>query len=196
MKDWGDGAWHNATTILIAALLLVVPFGLSDNRFLFLSAGALLCLFINPDLDQDGLTLAETLLGKVFGDIGENFGLLLKSPALADLFKRIGKSIGLVFAGFQMVVWSFYAAFVPHRSPLSHAPLIGTSLRVAWLAFVALLFRHFVFVLTSRWVDVDLTNITIQLTLMFAGLCVADFGHYARDMKWFEMEKWFGITHK
>lgn len=194
MRNWGDGAWHNATTILIAAFLLVIPFGLSDERYLFLSIGALVCLFVNPDLDQDGLTLAETLVGKVLGDAGERFGFALNSPALADFLKRLGKSIGLVFAGLWMVVWSFYGAFVPHRSFFSHFPIVGTTLRVVWIAAFTLLVRHSIYLLTGHWVEVNLTPHSMQLALMLAGLAIADFGHYARDMKWFEMERYFGIN--
>jgi len=183
MRNWGDGAWHNATTLLIAGFLLVVPFGLSDSQYLFLSAGALIALFVNPDLDQDGLTLAETFLGKALGLIGYRIGIFIH-PALADVLNRIGKGFGLLFAGCWMAVWSFYAAFMPHRSFLSHFPIIGTTIRFIWIAGIVYLLR----------LSNSFTFSSMQLGLIYIGLCVADFGHYARDMKWFEMERYFGLN--
>lgn len=192
-RNWGDGAWHNATTLLIAALLLVVPFGLSDAKYLWLSAGALIALFVNPDLDQDGLTIAETLVGKVLGLTGEKFGGMF-GRSFSDFLMRIGKGFGLLFTGVWIAVWSFYAAFMPHRSFFSHFPVVGTSIRVLWLILVLSLLRHLGFILFSKWIDIDLTLYIMQLALLFIGLCLADLGHYARDMKWLVLERHLGIN--
>lgn len=81
------------------------------------TVGVLSGLILSPDLDVDK------------GFIG-----------LAHL-RRV-PVIGWLLAVAWRVFWYPYAKIVPHRSPISHAPIVGTLLRVGYLAVPVLAINY------------------------------------------------------
>ena len=79
---------------------------------LYFSLGVLLGIWLSPDLDVDGGYIGLSLFGQ--------FNLL-----------RI----------FWRFYWWLYAKLIPHRSPLSHFPLLSTAIRLVSLFWIPLLIR-------------------------------------------------------
>ena len=139
-------------------MLLIVPLGLSEPVWLWLSVGAMLGLFINPDLDQNGLSAAETIF--------------MKLPT------AILKGAGITLMGQWISIWGFYAALLPHRSPLSHWPVIGTVGRVVYLLGV-------VWLVSKVFGDGQAVSVIVATPAVWiavVGLGFADLGHWLRDI--------------
>lgn len=97
-----------ATTVAASALppLLALTAGLSLQHAIAFGLGCLTGLVVNPDLDVDH---------------GSNSHSLVKRYA------------GNIVALFWFLFWWPYARLIPHRSPLSHFPILGTILRLVYL---------------------------------------------------------------
>lgn len=134
------------------------------GQSIFLSLGALLCIFINPDLDQDGLSYAETMFTKLTRfDLG-------KKP-LGLFVSRFCRGVGITLMGLWIATWGMYSAMIKHRSPLSHWPILGTAIRVAYILIPVWWLTGFNPLAQGDW-----------LLYMLAGLALADAGHYLRDI--------------
>ena len=72
-----------------------------------------------------------------------------------------------------------YAKIIPHRSFLSHAPVIGTLLRIGYLCLPPLLL--------ALALDVDLPAVSIIAWWLagwtFVGLAVSDTAHWIMDWR-------------
>lgn len=105
-----DGKSHAAASVALA-----VPASLTV-RVLFqdpiagalAASGCVLGIPVSPDLDQDGVTMAE---GVVYGHLGAILGILWRSYWMPHAL----------------------AVAVPHRQWTSHAPVIGTLFRILYL---------------------------------------------------------------
>lgn len=110
-------------------------------------AGYTLGRWIDPDLDQFGITSAEW-------------------RAVREL-----RFLGVLIAMYFMP----YAYLVPHRSFISHAPVIGTAIRLVYMAapWIAL-------AILLQWIPPDwFISGTVGL---FAGLALSDGFHWAADV--------------
>jgi uncharacterized metal-binding protein len=125
---------------------------LDQPHAMALAGGCLAGLLLTPDLDVD---------------TGSNSD---------DWARSFGRLPGLLW----FLVWRPYAALVPHRSPLSHFPILGTVLRLGYLSAVIVLLSwclHFVIpmripaILSMPW----------WFPLYFVGLALADLGHWVLD---------------
>jgi uncharacterized metal-binding protein len=107
-----DGKTHAAITTIAAAGLYGAGtlLGLPDGVPLALAGGCMVGLLITPDLDVNDRIYAHHLLRREAGRL----------PALA-----------------WKTFWLPYSRLVPHRHWLSHAPFIGTSLRLGYLVLLA-----------------------------------------------------------
>jgi uncharacterized metal-binding protein len=76
------------------------------------SAGCLMGLIVTPDLDVDRGCRA---------------------------FHVVEETVGKIPALIWRIIWLPYSWLIPHRSPLSHLPLIGTALRLGYLLGAMLL---------------------------------------------------------
>lgn len=152
-----SGKAHAMATKLLAipagaAAVLVVP----GDVLAVASLGALGCLtglVIDPDLDVDGITRSEWQLLKRFW------------------------ILGMVW----VVLWWPYARLIPHRSPLSHFPVMGTAGRLLYLVGMAALICS-----VARWPLGWVHQIpdVAAHPLFWAwllGLMISDTGHYVMD---------------
>jgi uncharacterized metal-binding protein len=140
-----DGKSHAAASVALA-----VPSALAVTALLqdpiagaLAAAGCVLGIPVSPDLDQDGVTLAE---GVVYGHLGAIPGILWRS------------------------YWMPYALAIPHRHWTSHAPVVGTLLRILYLLIVPLI--------------VDLRGtvaVALKLWPLWLGLAISDMAHWAMD---------------
>lgn len=104
-----DGYYHDRITLILAGIAIVVSaFAFSyvglPNCVLFV-CGILLCLIVNPDLDQPSITRAEGNVGRVFG--------------------KFAMRIWMMF-------WMPYT-IIPHRSVISHSLFLSTMIRLCYL---------------------------------------------------------------
>lgn len=150
-----DGDAHDTITLLlipVAAYIgaLVAPLAgvLPIVGGVTAALGCALCWIVNPDLDQGTLTNAESNWRRV-------------------------PIIGGVLCFLWQVIWSAYAVIIPHRSPLSHCPILGTAGRYIYLGAIVS-FVSYVF-------KVDLQPNWPVIGLAFIGSCIGDLGHLIRD---------------
>lgn len=101
---------------------------------------------MGPDLDQEGLSVAE--------------------------WQIIKKTFGLGFL--WLMFWWPYAVLIPHRHWTSHAPIVGTLGRLAYIAFAMVCLFWF-----TGW---SVPKIPLWLVESFVtGLMASDTVHWARD---------------
>jgi uncharacterized metal-binding protein len=109
-----DGKTHALATVILGGVLapgLYLMAHVSAENSLAFAGGCLTGLIINPDLDIRRFTHAEQVM------------------------RASGGKLGRLLAGLWYTLWWPYAHLIPfHRHPLSHFPLIGTILRLVYLA--------------------------------------------------------------
>lgn len=102
-----------------------------------------------PDLDVDAGNISDSIIRKIF------------PPA-----QRVWR-----------ILWTPYSKLIPHRSPLSHMPILGTLLRIGYIFLIINLFSilsHLIFDTVSHFYFVwDWSFVT--------GLMHVDAIHYFAD---------------
>jgi len=151
------GKQHAAGTLVLSPLAAGGAWWLTNGDVTtatIAGAGCLSGLFISPDLDMEAVTVSEYWL--------------------------VRWTLGLGWL--WVMLWYPYALIAKHRSWLSHAPIIGTVGRLAYLALVYL----GVAALLRNFLTIELPTLPIWLSwpqwLIFAGgLTVSDIGHWWLD---------------
>lgn len=111
-----DGRTHTAISasnlVATAAIGAPIVWNHPDRlpAYVAVLAGLTIGLLVTPDLDMKQITLEERRA--------------LRVPVLGWLW---------------VLLWWPYAALLPHRSPVSHWPVIGTLLRAAWLGLIVVM---------------------------------------------------------
>lgn len=113
--------------------------------------GFLIGLFVEPDLDCVGSTYSEWYFERTFGGI----------PSF-----------------FWFAYWKPYAKIIPHRSILSHLPVLSTFIRLVYLLWIPVGLLQFVH---PNWIFVAQRN-WMFLVFVFIGLCLNDTAHYMTDV--------------
>lgn len=122
------------------------------------TAGCLLGVLITPDLDVNHGCAALQAIRRAAGE------------PIADLWRTL---------------WYPYAIMVPHRSWISHLPLLGTALRLGYLYLAVFL----IMILLGAAGLVRMPQVQLSLDLIrnsnyvwaFAGLALADLLHFGMD---------------
>jgi uncharacterized metal-binding protein len=148
-----DGKAHAAASVVLAVPSALVALGVTGDQRIA-GAVALGCAAgvpMTPDLDQEGIGWIE--------------------------WQMVRWTFGLGFL--WLMAWYGYAKILPHRHPLSHAPVIGTAIRVAWLAlWVLALDRLVIGYDVLGWLATVPAGVWLGA---FVGLCVSDAAHLAMD---------------
>jgi uncharacterized metal-binding protein len=100
------GKVHSAITIA-TALGVIAPYAvvnLQGDPYLYI-AGNLTGLLLTPDLDVDAGNISDTMIRRV-------------SPTAQWFWRKF---------------WTPYSLALPHRSTLSHAPIISTAIRLGYI---------------------------------------------------------------
>lgn len=101
-----NGRCHSAATISTASVFLTY-WSTGAAWAVFAAAGAFVGLVVEPDLDQDFQAAPLSTMRQTGGD------------TVAKLWQ---------------LYWTPYARLIPHRSMLSHGPIVGTIGRMLYLA--------------------------------------------------------------
>lgn len=146
-----DGKVHN-----VASAVLALPLGITVAAFkgpvegIGAALGSLSGILLTPDLDQEGFSAAEHwLVRKTW-----------------------------IFGFVWLALWYPYAKAIPHRSPLSHWPILGTVLR---LAYCIILFMIIWLILGRPVLPAMPTWGWVLLRGWLVGLVVSDTAHWALD---------------
>lgn len=147
-----SGRVHTVSTVALSLASGVTAFayGYGEIQAVALAGGALAGVLLSPDLDVNG------------GSISMHHA------------RHLGWGFGLLWA----VIWTPYGYAIPHRSPLSHMPIIGTILRLGYLALIGwglLYVTH----LLGRF---TLPSVPAWWPWAFAGLALSDFLHFLLDV--------------
>lgn len=147
-----DGRTHGRATGIVAPLVGIVAGLATVNPLIGLltAIGCLFGLFVDPDLDVDGLTASER-------------------RAL-----RLVRLPGWLW----VVFWYPYAKLIPHRHWLSHWPIIGTAIRVAYLLVPLSLLVFLVNPLAFSWM---MWGLFWAGPWLFIGLAASDIAHWILD---------------
>jgi len=150
-----SGSVH--TTVTVAATVptfAVAAYVTRDPGLAALAAaGTLSGVLLSPDLDHDDITISEGILWRV-------------SPAL-----------GIPFT----IAWTPYAKLLPHRSPLSHWPIVGTLGRVLYVLALLLLVQVHLRAVGVRFDALFWTRWPAASAAFIAGLAVSDALHWIAD---------------
>lgn len=150
-----DGKTHTFATLLVAGAAGYGSYHyhyLAMPQALALAGGVLAGLILSPDLDVDGFTMSN----------------------------YYASGLGRLPAMTWWLLWRPYAWVVPHRSPLSHWPLLGTVLRLGYLwgvIYLVALGLHQVAPVAIPQIHF----IPWWGLYAFSGLTLADFGHWVLD---------------
>lgn len=144
-----------AATIAVGAGAFFV--GIPPLQAVAASIGCLTGAILSPDADVDGGFLGHNHVRRVFGSV-----------------------IGKVWE----VAWFPYAKLVPHRHPISHAPVISTIIRLAYVGLWMLLFgwlAWLAFRFDFDWAVVVGVLGSPLFYAFFIGLTVSDTLHFLAD---------------
>lgn len=108
-------------------------------------------IFISPDLDVDGMTFSEWSIARLWFPLN-----MLAGPFVA--------------------FWMPYALLIPHRSAVSHVPILSTVIRVVYMLLPLVALWYFG-VVAVNW---EIVLMLLGLEPML-GLSVSDFGHWILD---------------
>jgi uncharacterized metal-binding protein len=151
------GTTHGRITLYLA--VITSPIALIATHSIIESVaiglGCLIGLVIDPDLDIDHVTESERRMIKLFGP-------------LAYLW------LGL---------WLPYALIIPHRSFLSHMPILGTAIRLLYLAGWLYLTLYSLDMVDKALVILG-SNLGVIMWLCL-GLAISDIGHWIADWSMF-----------
>ena len=163
-----NGTTHGRITLVLAPLTAVSTLLVTQSITLaaIATVGVLAGLIIEPDLDIDQITMSERRVYNLWSPLGTLWRL----------------------------VWLPYAAIIPHRSPLSHWPIVGTGGRLLylWMAVTAVIVSFSIPALlflgrpdlafVAEWFDFWKTVPGEYIGCFFVGLVVSDTGHWIADL--------------
>lgn len=148
-----SGRVHSAATlsILLTTGICATGFVSTNLDYICLSSGMVLGFILNSDLDVN------------VGNI--SYSYIRQIPVIGWLLKAI-----------WWLVWRPYALIIPHRSILSHYPILSTVIRILYiLSIVSLTLMPFGLSLDFGMLDIR------QGTILFVGLAIIDISHWLLD---------------
>lgn len=157
-----SGKVHATVAITNGIICTVVASFWQPDFVLPVAIGAAISLFVEPDLDIENPTYSEYLptliCRKIFG-------------------KQIGSVIGKIISATWSTFWLLYALIIPHRSILSHLPIVGTLLRLAYLSLPFLLLD---FSISTNFFLYFQQNVGL-ISVAFAIVAINDILHFLCD---------------
>ena len=164
-----SGATHNAVTLATATGLSTALMAYTDTSFqsvVLFAAGCIAGIWLTPDLDQEGYNRIENKMRKS------------KNPFIG------------IFGNLYIIFWYPYAKLIPHRSWVSHMPVVGTIIRIAYLMLMTSMFLVVIGFIAPIAHDAIgpfwqlFAAVFEPMFPAFLGLVVADFMHWFMDRKW------------
>lgn len=173
-----SGYVHNTVSIAAAGagFVAMLHYGQPVEAAMLFSAGCLAGIVLTPDLDQQTYNRIENKWRKS------------KNPLVAMM--------GLLYIMF----WMPYALAIPHRSWLSHAPIIGTVLRILYILLFSSIILAVLGVAVAGLQDyipllwMWIPNNFIWFAPFLYGLATSDGLHWLLDRKIFRfLNRSFGL---
>jgi len=152
-----DGKTHFNWWFKFLPFSLVVSFVLMFFSFpfgMFTGVGYLLHLAVEPDSDQISLTIMDGRMMRKFG----------------------------IFGVLWVMYWMPYAFVFPHRSFLSHAPVVSTIIRLVYLSIPVVVLSWY----TGYFNKTNIVYIFPAIMGTVVGLSFADTIHFVLDTKLFK----------
>ena len=154
-----SGINHIRGTVLLAvpAALLAAGWGSEPGNAIACGVGCLAGVILSPDLDISSRTRSEYLV-----------------------YRYMGRFPGALWFAF----WWLYARLIPHRSPLSHWPIIGTMGRFLYVyLFGGFLWYGAAWLITGTgaWIPMFQWLQTPTFAWALVGLSLADTLHFFMD---------------
>lgn len=154
-----SGRTHAAVTMVAStgAAYLLYRQGWPSGQAIAFCIGGLAGLLVNPDLDVDNGSISQRVVRKSTGCLP-----------------------GLIWS----TLWYPYAILIPHRSPLSHWPILGTILRLVYLVLIfhlVLFGLHFTIGLAPITTHTGALSLPVWALPAFLGLALSDALHYLFD---------------
>ena len=148
-----NGLAHTYATVFLAAgsPFVLTPL-LGGHASFAVSMGCLAGVLLTPDLDVNNGSISNHHARRMFGALP-----------------------GLVWE----VIWKPYSWIIPHRSPLSHMPVIGTAIRLMYLSCVIYLLLRLVGIFLPAIIP---TVLPWWFTPAFLGLTLSDTAHFLMDL--------------
>ncbi len=143
--------------LTIPAAVLAAGWGAGPTGAIACGAGCLAGVFLSPDLDVPSRTRSEYLV-----------------------YRYLGRVLGAVWFAF----WWLYARLVPHRSPFSHWPFIGTMGRFLYIyLFGGILWygATWLFTGSASWMPLFQWLRLPAFSWALVGLTMADTLHFFMD---------------
>lgn len=149
-----SGRTHNSANLLLAvgAYAGAKYYGAADPVSLSMSAGVMVGFVLNPDLDVESGSIAYYNVRRL---------------------PIVGKALAIAWR----IAWWPYAKIVPHRSRLSHFPVMGTLIRVSYLGLLT----------WPAWPFIPWGVVLPWLAPALLGLMLSDTVHWILDMKTFKV---------
>lgn len=145
-----NGRAHAGTSLVLAAPVGIAV-GLLARRIdagILAALGSAAGVILSPDLDHEAITLSD-----------------------AYIFIGLGNFLGFLW----MLYWRPYVWLVPHRSRLSHTPLVGTLVRVTYLLTIPAFLAA-----RQGWLE-PLLSFIGHLWPLWIGLAYSDVAHWVMD---------------
>lgn len=114
-------------TAISIVLLLFLGVTFSIYELLALACGITFGFLFDPDLDLEGISMAEYRLGVLTAPI-----LTWFAPHNREYVKKVRNFFTLLWK----VFWYPYALLMPHRSPLSHLPVLADVIRITYFTML------------------------------------------------------------
>ena len=168
-----SGKVHNTVTVTAATatgIALYLTTTMPVIAILAVVVGCLMGIYLTPDLDMPTYNRTENKLRKS------------KFPPLA------------ILGQLYILYWLPYSWAIPHRSPVSHAPILGTVIRILYILAVTsfllvlaglpfsfvpsnAIFIFWAYISSSQYVGYGI-----------AGLMISDTLHWVFDQKWWRYQ--------
>lgn len=152
-----SGRVHNFVTMALIIPTAYMGYSLSGGDALaglIEGGGCALALLVDPDLDIDTGTRNKNRAKRAFGP----------------------------FAIPWLVFWHAYSLAVPHRSPISHLPILGTLIRLTYWILGTLLLAYLIDPALAGWIVGEVLRPVSGYGLWaIMGFMISDFAHWVFD---------------
>lgn len=166
-----SGVQHARASTLLTIPAAIFALGATNDPGLafWCAVGSLSGVLLSPDLDIHRRTHSEYIV-----------------------YKKLGNLAGALW----FALWWPYSWFIPHRSNLSHFPILGTAIRLLYMFGWYVLFWFAAHELLPGIPPVSLGAFSIPIWIWWAiiGLAISDTAHYIMDkpLGWLFPQKSWG----
>lgn len=128
-------------TIIVVTILFITGVSFDIHELTWFAFGIAFGFFFDPDLDLDGVTMAEARMANLL-----KYTLIWIAPRNREFREKV---FGF-YLYFVKVLLYPYALMIPHRSLWSHLPVIADIIRTFYIAIIASFGYYFVIIIYNN----------------------------------------------